>query len=111
MDIVGGASKDSLNYNKTEKSVFINNILYKSQGMLKARLGSKLGFGDGQTSKSLNDTSNLNFNFGKGFEANGSYILERIYCKQKSKRSLIFADLASTNIQKGSIKATIDLST
>ena len=38
-------------------------------------------------------------------------MLERIYCKQQNKQSLIFADLASSETQKGSIKATIDLGT
>ena len=36
-------------------------------------------------------------------------LLERVYCKQKSKQSLVFADLASSNVQKGSLKATINL--
>lgn len=78
--------------------------MYKSHGMLKARLE----FGD---NKSSIDTFNPKFDFGKAFEANGTYVLERVYCKQRSKRSLVFADLTSYNIQKRSLTAIIDLGT
>ena len=73
--------------------------------MLKARVE----LGHNHNSTSSNDTDNINFDFGKEFGANGTYKLERVYCKRKSKRSLVFADLDSSNIQKGSLKGIIDL--
>ena len=106
IEVTGGAPKDSLNYAKTEKSTFINKILYRSQGKLR----TKVDFGHEQNSEPGSDTFNPNFDFGDEFQANGSYILERVYCKQRNKRSLVFVDLASTNVQKGSLKATIDSS-
>ena len=106
IEVTGGAPKDSLNYAKTEKSTFINKILYRSQGKLR----TKVDFGHEQNSEPAGDTFNPNFDFGDEFQANGSYILERVYCKQRNKRSLVFVDLASTNVQKGSLKATIDSS-
>ena len=72
-------------------------------------LKSRIQFGHEQNSESSSDTFNPTFDFGKEFEANGTYVLERVYCRQKSKRSLVFDDLASSNVQKGSLKATINL--
>ena len=72
-------------------------------------LESRIEFGHDQNSEPSSNTFNPKFDFGKEFEANGTYVLERIHCKQRSKRSLLFADLASSNIQKGSLKAIIDL--
>ena len=71
-------------------------------------LKSSVEMGHDKNSASSSDTK---FKFGKEFEANGTYVLERAYCKQKNKRSLLFADLASPNIQKGSVKAIINLGT
>ena len=105
IEVTGGAPKGSLSYTKTEKSTFINRVLYKSRGMLKSRIE----LGRNQTSEPSSNTSNPNLDFGKEFEANGTYVLEKVYCKQKSKRSLAFANLESSNIKKGFLKATIDL--
>ena len=105
IDVTGGASKDLLNYTKTEKSTFINKILYISHGMLKARVE----LGHHYNSTSSGDTNNTNFEFGKEFEANGTYELERVYCKRKSKRSLVFVNLDASNIQKGSLTGIIDI--
>ena len=107
IEVNGGAPKDSLDYTKTEKSTFINKILYRSFGMLKARVN----FGNEQSSGSSSDTFNPNFKFGDEFQANGTYMLERVYCKKRNKRSLIFVDLSSSNVQKGSLKATVKLGT
>ena len=104
MEVSGGTPKDSLIYAKTEKSIFINNILYRSSGTLKTRVD----FGADQNSEAASDTFSPNFDFSDEFQANGSYILEKIYCKQRAKRNLIFVDLASSNVQKGSLEATID---
>ena len=79
--------------------------MYSSRGMLESRIE----FGHDQNSEPSSATFNPKFDLGKEFEANGTYMLERVYCKQRSKRSLVFADLAAPNIQKGSIKAIIDL--
>ena len=106
IEIAGGASKDSLVYAKTEKSTFINRILYRSRGMLRV----KVDFGDDQNPEPASDTFNPNFDFSDEFQANGTYILERVYCKQRSRRSLVFVDLASPNVQKGLLAATINLS-
>ena len=82
--------------------------MYKSRGTLKSRIE----FGREQNYKPSSNKFNPQFDFGKEFEANGTYVLERVYCKQRNKRSLIFTDLASShNIQKGSIKAVINLGT
>ena len=105
VELTGGAPTDSLNYTKVEKSTFINQILYSSRGMLE----SKIEFGHDRNSETSSSTFNPKLDFGKEFEANGTYVLEKIYCKQRSKRSLAFADLTSSNIQKGSLKAIIDL--
>ena len=74
-------------------------------------LRARVEFGHDQNSEPASDTFNPNFDFGDEFEANGTYVLKRVYCKRRNKRSLIFADLASSNIQKRSLKAIIDLGT
>jgi len=74
-------------------------------------LRARIEFGKEINSKPASDTFNPDFDFSDEFEANGTYILERVYCKQRSKRSLVFADLTSSDIRKGSLKATVDLGT
>jgi len=74
-------------------------------------LRARVEFGHDQNSEPASDTFNPDFDFSDEFEANGTYVLERVYCKQRSKRSLIFIDLASPNIKKRSLKAIIDLGT
>jgi len=81
--------------------------LDRSRGILRIRVD----FGHNQSSESASDTYNSDFNFGDEFQANGTYMLKRAYCKQRNKRSLIFVNLDSSNVQKGSLKATIDPST
>ena len=70
----------------------------------------KVDFGDNQNPEPASDTFNPNFDFSDEFQTNGTYILERVYCKQRNKRSLVFRDLASPNVQKGFLSATINLS-
>ena len=106
IEVTGGVPKDSLNYTKTEKSIFINKILYRSFGTLRARVD----FGH-EHSEPASDTFNPNFNFTDEFQANGTYVLERVYCKNRNKRSLIFVNLASSDVQKGSLTANVDLGT
>lgn len=107
IEVTGGMPKDSLVYTKTEKSIFVNKILYKSRGTLRIRVL----FGNDQNSEPASDTFNPQFDFSDEFQANGTYVLEKAYCKQRSKRNLVFADLEFANIQKGSLKAVISLGT
>ena len=107
IEVAGGVPKDSLNYAKTEKSTFINRILYRSRGIVRV----SVNFGHDQYSEPASDAFNPNFNFGDEFQANGTYTLERVYCQQRRRRRLIFVDLASPDIQKGSLKATADIGT
>ena len=79
--------------------------MYRSRGIVRV----SVDFGRDQYSEPASDTFNPNFNFGDEFQANGTYVLERVYCKQRRKRSLIFVDLASSDVQKGSLKATTNL--
>lgn len=105
IEVTGGIPKDALDYAKTENSIFINTILYRSRGTLRTRVD----FGHEQNAEPASDTFNPNFDFSDEFQANGTYTLERAYCKQRNKRSLIFVDLAASGVQKGSLKAAIDL--
>ena len=107
IDISGGAPKDSLDYMKLEKSTFVDKVLYKSSGVLKARV--EFGHELNRKSSSSSKTFNPNIDFGEEFQANGTYAITKIYCKQRSKRSFSFADLSKPNIHKGSIRAVIDL--
>lgn len=106
IEVAGGAPQDSLNYTKMEKSTYINKILHRSRGALKIRVD--FGHDQLQDSEPANETFNPDLDFGDEFQVNGTYILERIYCKQRHKRSLVFANLASSYVQKGSIKAIVD---
>lgn len=104
LEVTGGMpTEDLISYTNTEKSTFIDKVLYKSRGTLR----TKVFFKDEQKS----ETFNREFDFGNKFQANGTYSLERIYCKQRSKRNFVFADLASTKLQKGSLKATVNTGT
>ena len=100
IDISGNVPDNSLHYTKQEKSTFVNKVLYSSRGVLRARVD----YGKKKSSKPpASDTFNPNFHFDKEFEVNGTYTLGRKYCKQRQRRSFVFADL--TNVQKGSLKA------
>jgi len=70
----------------------------------------RINFGHDQSSETSADgTFNPNFDFSKEFEVNGTYDIEKIYCKQRSKRTITFADLTESNVQKGTIRAVTDL--
>ena len=71
-------------------------------------LKTRVDFGSQNNSEPASNAFNPNLDFGDEFQANGTYALERAYCKQRNKRSVVFVDLASVNVQKGSLKATID---
>ena len=108
LDISGGAPKDSLDYMKQETSTFVNKVLYSSRGTLRV----KVDFGHNVSSDHeppASDTFNPNFHFDKEFEANGTYVLTRRYCKQRQRRSFIFVDLKSDDIQKGTVKAIMNM--
>ena len=72
-------------------------------------LRTRVDFGPEHNSEPANETFNPDFDFGDEFQANGTYTLEKVYCRQRSRRSLVFVDLASSTVQKGSLKATTDL--
>lgn len=78
--------------------------MYRSWGVLKTRVD----FGSQNNSEPASNTFNPDLDFGDEFQANGTYLLEKAYCTQKNKRSLVFVDIASSNVQRGSLKATVD---
>lgn len=104
------ADKDSIAYVKHEESVFVNKILQRSRGTLKL----KLDFGGDQdtidVSSDEENIINKNIDFGKDFGANGSYLIQKAYCKQRTKRTVIFADLQASDVVKATLLAAIDSS-
>ena len=108
IQMAGGESltSDSLDYNKHEESVIVNKVLQKSRGKLKM----KLDFGEHESDDLSSDDVDKDFDFGKEFASNGTYVLEKDYCKQRSKRNIMFADLKAPNIKRSTLLATIDLS-
>jgi len=106
IQMAGGAPDDSLGYVKHEESVFVNKILQKSRGKMRI----KLDLGDLQDkSDDLPNDVDKKFDFGKEFESNGSYLIQKAYCKQRSKRNVVFFDLKAPTVKKGTLLATIDL--
>ena len=106
IDISGNVPDNSLDYTKQEKSTFVNKVLYSSHGILRARVD----YGQDKSSEPpASKTFNPNFHFDKEIEVNGTYVLTRKYCKQRQRRSFIFADLSSHNIHKGTLKAITDI--
>ena len=106
IQMAGGAPGDSSGYAKHEESVFVNKILQKSHGKMKI----KLEFGDLEDDDdSPNDDIDKNFDFGKEFESNGSYLIEKAFCKQRTRRNAIFSDLQASNVKKDTLLAAIDL--
>ena len=105
-EISGDVPCNSLDYTKQEKSTFVNKVLYSSRGFLTARVD----YGKKKNSESqASDTLNSNFHFDKEIETNGTYVLERKYCTQRKRRSFIFADLTSFDIQKDTLKAVMTM--
>ena len=105
IDVSGNVPNNSLDYTKQEESTFVNKVLYSSHGVLKARVDySKKTSSEPPAS----DTFNPNFHFDKEFDVNGTYTLRRKYCKQRQRRSFIFADLTSYKVQKGTLKAIMN---
>ena len=109
IEMANGVDKDSLVYTKHEESVFVAKILQRSRGTLKL----KLNFDDNQNEPDLsNRAENIvdkNIDFGKEFETNGTYLIQKVYCKQRTKRNMIFIDLKGPNVKKATLLATIDL--
>ena len=112
IQLAGEAERDSIVYIKHEESVFLNNILQKSRGILKI----KLDFSDHENEFDVpnNDDATAHVNkrldFGKELESNGSYLIQKAYCKQKARRDITFPDLQESSIEKSTLLATIDLS-
>ena len=114
-DLIQMASEipdDSIVYNKREESVFIGTILQKSRGMLRIRVDLGHSNGEEQELPVNDDTSTFDqsFDFGKEFEANGTYLIEKIYCKHQTRRNVIFEDLAASDVEKEGLLAVINLS-
>ena len=108
IQMAGEAERDSIAYIQHEESVFSNKILQKSRGILKI----KLDFSDHQNEFDDDDTTanvNKNLDFGKELESNGSYLIQKVYCKQRAKRDITFPDLQESNVEKSTLLATIDL--
>ena len=107
IDTSGGAPKDSLDYSKIEKSTFVDKILYKSSGILNARVD--LGHDQNPESSSSSKKSfNPNKDFSEDFQANGSYTIIKMYCKQRNKRSFSFVHLSRPFVQKKNIRAVVN---
>ena len=69
-------------------------------------------FGHGKSDEpSSSKTFSSNIHFGEEFQANGTYKITKIYCSRRSKRSFSFADFSNHKVQKGNIRAIIDLGT
>ena len=100
-----GASSDASGYIKHEESIFVNKILKRSRGKMRI----KLDFGDIQNNDDSSSDLDTNFDFGKEFESNGSYLIEKAYCKRRIRRNTIFSDLKAPNVKKATLMATIDL--
>ena len=104
IQMADGDSGDSSGYVQHEKSVFVDKILQRSEGMMKI----KLDFGDLQDDDSSNDDVDKSFDFGKEFESNGTYLIQKAYCMQRTRRSATFPDLNTPSINKATLLATID---
>ena len=102
--VSGNVPDNSLDYVKLEKSTFVNKVLYSSRGRLQARVD----YGQNKSSGHEPPASDTTFHFDKEFEANGTYLVVRKYCKQRQRRSFIFADVTSYNVQKGTLKAIMN---
>ena len=110
--MANGADKGSLSYNKHEESVYINKILERSRGTLRLKLdfthdsNQNVSYLPDDNDESIIDKST---DFGKEFSSNGSYMIQKVYCKQRTKRNVVFADLKAKGIEKATLLATIDL--
>ena len=106
----GGAPGDSSGYVKHEESVFVNKILQKSHGRMKIKLEfGDLNDDDDDDDDSANNDVDKKFDFGKDFESNGSYSIEKAFCKHRTRRSAIFSNLKAPNVKKDTLLAEIDL--
>lgn len=110
IQMAGEADGKSIAYAKHEESVFKNNILQRSRGILKI----KLDFSDNDSEfDEPNDDKDAHvdkeLDFGKELESNGSYLIQIMYCKQRTRRNAIFSDLKAPSVKKATLLATIDL--
>jgi len=104
--MAGSPPDSSLVLSKHEVSVFVNKILKMSRGIMRVRID----FGKANLSMANDTFSDSVMSFGREFQSNGTYLIEKAYCKRKSKRNLIFEDLAASNVEKGDLLAIIDFS-
>ena len=112
-DLIQMASEipdDSIIYSKHEESVFIWGILERSRGMLRMRvdLGHKSEEEQDMPHDEDMDTVDHTIDLGKEFEANGTYLIEKAYCKLRTSRNAVFNDLKALYVKKGSLLAIID---
>lgn len=98
-------SGNSLGYSKHEESVFVKKRLHKSRG----KMSIKLDFGDLEDDDDSNNDIDKDFDFGKEFQSNGSYLIQKAYCKRRTRRNVIFSDLEASSVNKATLLATIDL--
>ena len=102
--MAGGASGDSSGYVKHEESIFVDKILQKSEGKMKI----KLDFGDLHNDDPPNGDVDKSFDFAKEFESNGTYLMQKVSCKRRARRSAIFPHLNTPSITKATLLATVD---
>jgi len=87
--MVSEVPDDSIIYTKQEESVFLDKTLQKSRGIVRVKIdfdhhASKVD------DKQESDTYNPNFGFDEEFESNGTYLIEKMYCKKQGTPSLSY---------------------
>jgi len=113
-DLIQMASEvpdDSMIYTKKEESVFLDRILQKSRGIVRVEvdLGHQSASQENDKPHSESDTFNPNFGFDKEFASNGTYLIEKMHCKKRAKRSVSFSNLDAPHVRKERhLLATID---
>jgi len=90
IQMAGEVPNNSIVYSKHEESVFIGTILQKSRWMLRIRVD--LGHNHEEEKMSQDDdpsTFDSSIDLGKEFEANGTYLIEKVYCKHRTRRNAV----------------------
>jgi len=99
--MVGEVPQSAIVYEKVEESVFVGWILQESNGRMKV----KIKFGsDEETGKDNDDNTYDNtVDFSNEYQFNATYPMKRVYCKNKSKRDIIFSDVSAPDVEKGNL--------
>ena len=98
--------RDAIVYAKTEESMFAGLILQGSRGLVEIKMDYG-GEGDEESEKD-DGSYDKTVDFSDEFQSNGTYLIEKAYCQQRSKRDAVFADLTASNLKKGSLLAVIN---